>query len=343
LYNLFPHEGIAGQAVTYAGVTIPPPDYSRAGTFRLTHANGFLYAIYQDSTGTYRTLVYDIKRDAWCLDVYSPVVSAMHHPEQQAGTLLTSTSRYDELLMATVDGRVATQQDLANDIGGQIPCKIACAEFDGGDARAPKQWGDYFVDLVPAASAGIQATPMSLGAVAGGVTAIASSPLRSRVPVSMGGIIVSDFMGMLLTWSEDFTVQGVATQFHLWQPSFIIQPARTIGIASWGADFDLHGYGHIRQIAVAWVSTAPVTLTIGVYDGQPPLPIIIPSSGGAYQKQLFPLSPNKGMLYNFQASSAAPFQFFLDDWDVFSGAWSREGPYRVAKDWTDSPRSRAVV
>jgi hypothetical protein len=343
LYNLFPHEGVAGVAVSYAGTTIQPPDYSRSGTFRLSHANGFLYAIYQDATGTYRSLTYDIKRDSWVVDTYTPAVSAMSHPEQQAGTLLTSTSRYDEVLMGTVDGHVAAQRAQTNDLGGAIACVVACAEFDGGDARAPKQWGDFFVDLTPAASAGVTVKPMSLGVQAVAPATIASSAARIRTPASVGGLVVSDFMGLLLTWTDDYTVQSAPTQLHSWAPSFSIQPARTIGIAAWGADFELHGYGHLRQIAVAWVSTASITLTITTYDGQSPAPIIIPSSGGQYQKQLFPLSPNKGMLYQFQASSTQPFQFFLDDWDVFSGGWGRQGPYSVSKDWTDSSRARAVV
>jgi hypothetical protein len=343
LYNLFPHEGVAGVAVTYAGTTIQPPDYSRAGTFRLAHANGFLYATYQDSTGTYRSLTYDIKRDTWYADTYNPVVSVVYHPEQQVGTLLTSTARYDEVLMGTVDGKIVAQQDLTNDLNGSIACIVACAEFDGGDARAPKQWGDFFVDLTPAASTGVTVKPMSLGVQAVAPATIASNAERIRTPASVGGLVVSDFMGLLLTWSDDFSQQSAPTQLHSWAPSFSIQPARTIGIASWGADFELHGYGHIRQIAVAWVSTAPITLTITTYDGQSPAPIVIPSSGGQYQKQLFPLSPNKGMLYQFQASSTQPFQFFLDDFDVFSGGWGRQGPYSVSKDWTESARARAVV
>lgn len=343
LYNLFPHEGVRGVAVTYAGNTAQPPDYSRAGSFRLTHSNGFLYAVYQDATGTYRTLIYDIKRAAWCIDTYTPAVSAMYHPEQQVGTLLTSTTRYDELLQATVDGRVAAQQELTNDLGGQITCVVACAEFNGGDDRAPKQWGDFFLDITPAAAAGVQVTPMSLGAQAVAPATIASSTARVRTPAGVGGIVVSDFLGMLLTWSEDFSVQSAATRLHLWQPSFTIQPARTISIATLGADFDLSGYGHIRQIAVAWISTTPITLTITVFDGQSPAAVIIPSSGGQYQKQLFPLSPNKGLLYNFQASSTAAFQLFLDDFVIYVGEWGRTGPYAIHKDWGDQPRSAAVI
>jgi hypothetical protein len=70
LYNLFPHEGVAGQDITYMGYTVYAPDYKRASTFRLGGCNGFLYADYQDTSEIYRTLVYDIKLKAWSLDEY---------------------------------------------------------------------------------------------------------------------------------------------------------------------------------------------------------------------------------------------------------------------------------
>jgi hypothetical protein len=72
-------------------------------------------------------------------------------------------------------------------------------------------------------------------------------------------------------------------------------------------------------------------LTIQTVDGQSPANITIPSSAGAYKKAYFPLTPNKGLLYSFTAKSTAPFQFFLDDWEIHCGQWGRTGPYTVAK------------
>ena len=84
---------------------------------------------------------------------------------------------------------------------------------------------------------------------------------------------------------------------------------------------------HLREIAIAWVSTAPITITPTSYDGQSPAPIVIPSSGGVYKKQLFPFTANKGQLYNFAVTCASKFQIFVDDSELRVGEWGRTGPY----------------
>jgi len=161
--------------------------------------------------------------------------------------------------------------------------------------------------------------------------------------VSVGGIVVSDFLGLFLQWTDDFSTQTAPTQLFVWQPSFDIQPAKTIGWKTFGTSFGMQGYGHIRQIAVAWVSTAPITLTITSFDGQSPQVITIPSSSGAYQKQLFPLTANKGQLYIFQAASTAPFQIFEDDLEIHVGPWARTGPYQIVKSFGGAPVASAPI
>lgn len=89
----------------------------------------------------------------------------------------------------------------------------------------------------------------------------------------------------------------------------------------------LTGYMHIFQVTVAYAATAPVTLTITSYDGASPQAITLPATGGAYQKTTFLLSFNKGMLYSYQGVSAAPWQAFLNDWEILVGQWNRQGPY----------------
>jgi hypothetical protein len=338
--TFFPHEGVVGTAITYGGVTILPPDYSKAGGFRLAHANGYLYATYLDKNGSYHTLVCDLKRKAWSVDAQSPAVTVFYHPEQQAGTVISGTTLYPELLAGTVNitpAQVLQQQDLANDQQGRIACTLAVGEYDGGDARAPKQWGDLFVDSLPVANfsgqTGIKVTPFSLGVAVASPTVIPQSTTRSRVPISVGGVVVSDFLGMLATWLDDFSAQGVATKLYQWQPSFVIQPARTISWATFGTSYGIDGYFHIRQLSIAYVSTSPITIVCETHDGQDPLPVVLPSTGGNYVKTVFPLSANKGLLYTFQATSAQPFQIFSADSDVYVGAWGRTGPYATPQNF----------
>lgn len=336
LYRVFPHEGVKGEDQSYNGVTVHAPDYSRVKTFRLTHSNGYLYAIYQDSGGIYRTLTLDLKRMAWISDDYSASgqVTAAYHTEQQSsssGVLNPVTLFAKTLSGATTQSGVFVQTPLHNDDTIPIVPVLATHEYDGGDLRAPVQWGDIFADLTPAATpSGVLISQMSLGLVVGTLVTVPTGG-RIRTPASVGGIVVSDFMGLFITWSDDFTHQTVATRLIAWQPSFDIQPARIIGLSTFGSSYGLQGYGHIRQIAVAWVSTQPVILTISTVDGESPVPINIPSSGGVYNKQMFPVAANKGQLFLYRLSSTANFQVFEDDCEVHVGAWSRSAPYQVFK------------
>lgn len=343
LYNLFPHDGVAGVDVTYSGTTVHAPDYSRCGTFRLTFSNGYLYAIYQDSEGDYRTLVLDTTDGSWSVDEYTSPLSAAFHPSQQPGTLQSaSSSLYAELVMGNTDGNVCTQEQGQNDDDGPISCIVASLEFDGGDTRAPKQWGDFFIDLVPAADAGVTVTPVSQGNAVNAGTLVTSSASRIRKPVSVGGLKTSAFMGLLVSWIDDFDSQDDPTRLHLWQPSFTILPAEDISWQTIGSAFGLDGYMHVRQIAIAWISTQDITLTPGTVDGQAPAPIVIPASP-TYKKQLFPLSANKGQLFNWNATSSEPFQFFLDDFEIHVGQWGRAGEYQKFRGFGGRLRQDAPI
>jgi hypothetical protein len=188
-------------------------------------------------------------------------------------------------------------------------------------------------------------TPYSLGAAVAAGTTVTSSASRQRTPASVGGIVVSAFLGLVASWIDDFsTSQTDPTILHIWQPSFTIQPATDISWKTFGSSFGIDGYMHVREIAVAWVSTAAITLTITPYDGQAPAtPITIPSSAGAYQKVLFQVPANKGQLFNFQATSSAPFQFFFDDFEVRVGQWGRSSPYQTFKGFGGRVRDDAPI
>jgi hypothetical protein len=352
LYNLFPHEGVPGVNVIYNLITIYAPDYAKAAKFRLEYSNGYLYAIYIGaSDGFYHTLTLDLRRMAWSEDRWggggetaAVLISAAYHVEQPPAS---SGVRNSVLLFAGRSGgggskgTIYAQADITNDNVTPITSYLATREFDGGDIRAPKQWGDFFLDCVPVSS--LNVTPMSLGASAVGAITIPTSATRVRSPVSAGGLVVSDFMGLFILWTDDFSIKTSPTQLIAWQLSYDIQPARTIGWTTFGASFGLQGFGHIQQIAIAWVSTAAITLTITTFDGQSPQAITIPSSGGAYKKQLFPLTANKGQLFVFAAASSAPFQIFSDDCELHIGAWSRNEPYKIFKSFGGAEISGAVI
>jgi hypothetical protein len=228
LFTLFPHGGIQGKNVTRGPVTYYAPDYSRASQFRLAVREGLLYALYVDVSNTYRMLIGEIKGDsvAWENDVYAATMTAVYALEQPKGTLTTSPSLYPAVVMGTMNGNVVKLQDLTNDGGNNngtpISSLVYTAEWDGGDARAQTQWGDQYVDVF--APAGMSVTPVSQGANVANNTTIAANNNRQFVPVSVGGASLVNFIGLQLSWSDNFATQNNYTSIHVWQPSFVDKP-----------------------------------------------------------------------------------------------------------------------
>lgn len=350
LSNLFPRDGIPAEDYTYFGTTIPHPDYAQASKFRLAYSNGFLYATYCGLSGLYYMLVCDLRfgKPRWSYDSYPFQITVPYHVEQQAES--SSTLNPVLLMGGFPGGTIYRQQDLTNDGGNTsgtpIGAQLATFEFDGEDLRAQKQWGDLFVDLIPVCAGTVQGVELQLqsaGSAVGGIYFIAKSTSRQRTPVDLGSVIVSDFLGLVMVWTDDYSKQSIPTRLYAWQPSWVIQPAAGLGWRTLGSAFGLSGFMHLRQALVAWKSTAPITFQATSFDGQSPVAIAIPSSGGTYKKAYFPFSANKGLLWSFSATSSAPFQLFLDDCEIAIGQWSRQGSYETIRHLSGSVVDAGVV
>jgi hypothetical protein len=515
LSNLFPHDGVAGQVYTYNGNTLQPPDYGQASAFRLSIINGYLYATYRDSGAAYHTLVYDILRGGWSLDVIggAPSATVYYQPEQQSGSLVTVGADYTLAVLGTTTGGVWQEQDLANDTTLPIAAVIATMEWDGGDLRAAEEWGDLWLYLTPAAVAGVTVQPLALGAAVAPAVIIPTGA-TTQTPVSLGGQLLVDSLGIQLSWTDDFSTQSAVTEIQAWQPSFIPKPetiadritdwynagteaakyvqgfllhadtgpvpvvasttltsaiagvgfntifvgstaglvngaiatigtggsAETVEVfgvlptsfeatvfalypigtqVTWpsgkglvvrdadsrtthaftptvnhigevirvysfnvpfvahsmrleptdqlpwrfwdvewvfeptseaaetwmtqGTAHGLQGYMHVKQVSPCYASDTPVTLTITSFDGQSPQPIVLPATGGAMQKAAFMLTANKGQLYFYAATSSAPFNLFLENWEIEVGGWGRQDNYLRYRNLGDPTGDQARI
>lgn len=333
LWNLFPHEGIPGRDVVYAGQTIYAPDYKYASDFRLSYHNFYIYFDYRNSEGLPKTLVCDYRdpeRPAWCVDKYADPITVHYATEQQAGTVLTATLSYTQLVMGDANGIVHVQQDLINDNGTPIDGKIAVFEFNGGDIRQDQLFNDEFIDLIPAAVAGVTLSPVSDGSVVGTPRTVPSSTTRTHTNVPVG--LELSFMGMLVEWTDNFNSQSVATLLRGWEAMCQSVPISVFLWKNQGTTFGHRGYKHLRQVVFAYKSTADVTLTITVDDGTAPAPVVMPSTGGLLKKTMFPFTFNKGLIYTISALSTAEWTPYIDETEFYVGPWDRPQEYFYAHD-----------
>jgi hypothetical protein len=82
---LFPHDGVAGQAITLGTTTVFPPDMTQTAKLRLSCYDDHLYFDFIDTQGTQRTLVYDELFNVWGIDDYTPNVLT-HYGDEGEGT-----------------------------------------------------------------------------------------------------------------------------------------------------------------------------------------------------------------------------------------------------------------
>ncbi len=200
LGNIFPHEGVPGVNVDRNGVIYYAPDYGRAGDFRLSKVNTFLYFDYEDTSGIRHTLVHDLRNGGWLQDVYAHNITVHQGIEQQSGPLLTNSTAYPLGILADDSGEVYQQIEGVNDAGTPIHCLIATFEWTGDDLRMQPLFGDAYLDCVPVS--GITVTPVSQGAGIATPTVIPPSTSRTFAVISIDGGELSKFVGLQIEWYE---------------------------------------------------------------------------------------------------------------------------------------------
>jgi hypothetical protein len=216
IYNLFPHEGSAPQAITLAGYTVYPPDDTRQNVQQLHFANGYLYYDYQDSTGTPRTLVFDMAGGGWSVDVYQ-------HPATIH--VLEEGPNVNTTLVGCSDGTIRTLSSAGTETASSVlltPC------MNVGDARANKTLGDIFLKGTIATAAPVAIAPYKTRF---------TSALTGYAPTSLTGTstlkqYIIDFTNGFARYIDDIELvlswpSNPANILELWQPDFTDLPENT--------------------------------------------------------------------------------------------------------------------
>lgn len=355
LSNIFPHEGVVesegvpGQDYQYGGYTIYAPNYGYSSLFRLGYCNGYLYADYRNSNGDPCTLVCDVRdltKPKWSVDLYGTTITCHYGVEQQSATANDASTAYPALILGDAVGAVHYQTDNTNDgvlptapapgqLGQPISGVIATFEYNGGDIREDQLFNDAFLDVRPVH--GITATAMQDGTQVQVPSLIPTAAVRIQTNLPVGQEL--KYMGVMLEWTDDFTLQPIPTAVFAWQPLYQGVPVAVFLWKTQGTSFGLPGYKHIARVNFAYKATADVTLTIGTYDGQSPQAVTLPTTDGELRKTEFWFTANKGMMYFISGQSSGEWQPYLGDCEFYVGAWGRQGSYVV---FTDVPGPQGI-
>jgi hypothetical protein len=132
--------------------------------------------------------------------------------------------------------------------------------------------------------------------------------------------------------------------WRVWGSRLVFKPfpPATLNWTTELSSLGMIGWGHIREINLAYVSTAAVTLVL-TFDYWPPITITFPSSAGAQAKVVMPIPPNKFKLVSFTATSSAPVRIFEPDLQVKIGQWGRADSYKVVRPFGGAASSGAEL
>jgi len=135
---------------------------------------------------------------------------------------------------------------------------------------------------------------------------------------------------------------GVAWQ--VFQSKLVFQPFPP-SCLNWETEMTslaLTGYGHVREMNIAHISTADLTLVLK-FDAWPTITITIPNSGGLQAKTKVTLPPNKFKLIGLRIFSSAVFRLFEQDIEMKTKDWGSQGPYTPLKPFGGKSNMGATV
>lgn len=320
IYNLFPHGGQQPIPVQLAGLTVFPPDDTKPDAQTISIVPGYIFYDYQDSTGTQRTLVYDVEAKGWCVDAYSPPVNCHSW----------AVGNVNEILAGCADGTVRFFDSTASESEQTI---IATPSENGGSPRTVKRVGGVFLRALAAVGITVNfwknryaaqispVTPNSIGTLATEADYLFNFTAAANADVLDLGMVMM------------FTL-GSGSWLKEWQPDWTEMPEQ---IAAWRTGmlaYGLKGWLHVPWIRFAYISTTAINLTLTTDQGQV-IPLSIPSSGGVPAKYFAWLPPNKFRMMEWAADAvgvfATPFTVFAAENELAIKEWGSTGPYKNIK------------
>jgi hypothetical protein len=129
-----------------------------------------------------------------------------------------------------------------------------------------------------------------------------------------------------------------------WGLNWVVSPFPE-SVVEWQSESTSHGllgWQHVRELNIAHISTADLTLTI-IPDVGDPISVVVPNSAGIQTKTKVTVFANKAKLYSYRLSSDEPFRVFEPDVEVKVGYWGRTDPYDIVKPFGGPSQAKALV
>jgi hypothetical protein len=102
------------------------------------------------------------------------------------------------------------------------------------------------------------------------------------------------------------------------------------------------GWAHAREMNIAHISTADLTLVL-TFDSWPTITLTIPNSGGAQAKTKITLPVNKFKLIGFRVYSTTAFRIFEGDLELKIKPWGSTESYNVLRPFGGPSQPGAIV
>jgi hypothetical protein len=320
--NLFPQGGQAPVAISIAGYTVYPPDDTRIKAQTITMVPGYVFYNYQDSTGTPRTLCYDVEGKGWTVDTYTPTVNCHAWSIGQVFNILTGAT----------DGTVRILDSTGSEAN---TAAVLTGSQNGGNQRTLKRVGGIFLRASAAAAIAVSfwanrfqtaiagTSPIVVGPVAGEDDYLIDFSSATNSDVQDLSMVLSFPLGS--TWLKEMQAD--------WTELPAAVGAWRTGMLSYGED----GWSHIPWLRFAYQSTAQVNLTLHTDQGAS-VTLAIPSSGGVPAKYFTWLPAISGgismkfKLIEWTADAGgSPFTVLAEDIEVALGLWGRTEGYRTLR------------
>jgi hypothetical protein len=253
---------------------------------------------------------------------------------------------------ATATGVSATQVTQVVSLGGGALAQsfgLLLAWADRGTLTTPQSWQpsyitkpetttDRWTDWMNAGSVGnkfwqgFRVTVDTFGAPKVFSVYDERGVMQQAFTITTSGEVTQAFSFTVPFYSHMVRVEADSVPAREFDIEWVTQPAPS-AVREWITQPGGHGqqgWQHVRQMLIAHLSTADLTLT--VYADNVALgALTVANSGGKYAKTLLMLPPNKGLVYSYAVRSEQPFQLWVDDLEIWCAGWSAPSGYANVK------------